>query len=118
MNIPKPQSDEHGILRFPKNKLIEWMAETKVDNSYNAIFIKASKEGWMEDYYQLLMLVGYSVSGAPIPSFYKEIAYELYSDNDISEQEATIRALQAELAELKALIGDFIKKTEHYVFTD
>lgn len=53
-------TDDHGVIRFKKNHLIDWMVEIL---NLNEI---ARHQHTQEDYDQLLQLVGYSVSGAPL----------------------------------------------------
>jgi hypothetical protein len=54
-------TDEHGTIRFKNNPIIEWILEQA--GGLNAV-AKRFERG--EDYDQLLQLIGYSVSGAPL----------------------------------------------------
>jgi hypothetical protein len=56
--------DERGILRFKENRLISLML-TAYDQ--NRLCARYGVESWFrDDYDQLLQLIGYSVSGAPL----------------------------------------------------
>jgi hypothetical protein len=55
-------TDEHGTIRFKNNPLVEWIL--KQAGGLNAVASRCPGKG--EDYDQLLQLIGYSVSGAPL----------------------------------------------------
>jgi len=54
--------DEHGIKRFVSNKIVDWLVD-QIPGGLNTIARKF-REDDSEDYEQLMMLIGYSLSGA------------------------------------------------------
>jgi hypothetical protein len=60
----QPFVDDNGIKRFLENKLVSVLVESYGHNNL-AVLVARSKES-RADYDQILQLIGYSVSGAPL----------------------------------------------------
>lgn len=54
--------DEHGVVRFVKNEIVEWLLDLR-PMALNEIAIKFAGEEYDDDRMQLAQLIGYSVSG-------------------------------------------------------
>lgn len=63
--IQPTEIDEHGVRRFKANALVRYMVDTWCDLNKLSI-VNQRGVGTKEDYDQLLQLIGYSVSGAPL----------------------------------------------------
>jgi predicted metal-dependent TIM-barrel fold hydrolase len=57
--------DDKGTIRFHKNKIVDKMLDFCTENGYslNEIFVDFDNENDVDDYVQLMQLIGYSVSG-------------------------------------------------------
>lgn len=85
------EKDEHGVLRFKRNKIVEHLAQGKL-NELTTMDFPA------EDWEQLAQLIGYSHSGSP--SYVRdEVWYAAQSiyDKGMTEQQARIQYLEKRL---------------------
>lgn len=84
------------VLRYTENKVISLMLDllNSQDIDLNRLYI-AGDSLPKEDWYQFNQLVGYSLSGAPIPDHITDIAYKMY------EEKKDENLARAEIAEEK-----------------
>lgn len=77
MSYPMQQivEDSHGVLRFEKNPIIDWLCTVKSDMNEIAIFVQ---ENNIEEKYwrQIAQLVGYSISGYGTLSYVDDESYD------------------------------------------
>lgn len=67
--------DNHGIMRFEKNPIIDWLCTAKSDMNEIAIFVQENNID--EKYWrQIAQLVGYSVSGYGTLSYVDDESYD------------------------------------------
>jgi hypothetical protein len=89
--IQPMEKDEHGVLRFKRNKIVDFLASGRL-NELAAMDFPA------EDWEQLAQLIGYSHSGSP--SYVRdEVWYAAQSiyDKGMTEQDARIEYLEKRL---------------------
>lgn len=88
--------DDHGTLRFKKNKIVDFLAEGKLNELAVMDF---SKEDWQ----QLAQLIGYSLGGYSVLSYVDDDNYNaaVKMSEGLSEDKARIAALEEELSNLR-----------------
>ena len=101
--IQKPIEDETGVWRFTENKLVSFLVDNYGLNELAKVRYKENIDA--EDWYQLMQLIGYSISGAPIPYDVKDIA-ESMMENKLSETEAKIKYYEELIFNLRKSLRD------------
>lgn len=97
--------DEHGTLRFKKNKIVEFLLEHG-GFDMNSI---ASMDFSNEDRQQFAQLIGYSLSGYGELSYVDDDAYSTAAEmkeSGLTEDKAKIKVLEEELAAIRKGLRD------------
>lgn len=104
MPIQPIQADEHGRVRFVKNRIVDMMLEEPGPWDMNTIYIEVVKRGFTEnEYFHFQQMIGYSVDGIPVPDDLAETEINSVRES-IDTYEARIVDLQAKLERMKALM--------------
>ncbi len=102
-------TDSAGTIRFTENKIIRYMVDECTDlNTLCAKFKDEDKEDWD----QLMQLIGYSVSGAPINHDILNIA-DVMVDEEIDERDAKIMYYEIIIDNLKEALREPVASLFH-----
>lgn len=97
--------DEHGVLRFRANKIVQLLFDSHPSYDMNTLCRMDFSD---EDRQQFAQLIGYSLNGyAELLSYVDDVAYSTAENmsRGMDERDATIAALQEKLDELRAAIN-------------
>lgn len=102
--------DEHGVLRFHPNKIVDWMLDAGREGlRFDLNTIACLPDVSREDYAQLMQLIGYSHSGfGGLSCATDEVynaAYNMYT-NGMTEEQARIADLTEKLTEVRRLVKE------------
>ena len=97
--IQPTEIDSAGTLRFKENKIVSKLLEhcSARGLSLNEIALSGFSK---DDHDQLMQLIGYSLSAAPISEKLYEIANEMH-ESDLDEKDAEIKVLREKIEEVK-----------------
>lgn len=87
------EKDDHGTLRFKRNKIVDFLAEGRLNEL-------AAMDFPQEDWEQLAQLIGYSLSGFGDLSYVKDATYnaaEAMAVKGVTEEQARIMDLERTL---------------------
>jgi len=92
-------NDKQGVLRFKPNKIVEFLAEGKLNELARMDFPQ-------EDWEQLAQLIGYSLAGYGSLSYVTDETYAtaeaMSKRKKLTEEQARINALEATLEQARA----------------
>ena len=97
--IQPTEIDSNGTIRFKENKIVSKLLEhcSARGLSLNEIALSGFSK---DDHDQLMQLIGYSLSAAPISEKLYEIANEMHFSK-LDEKDAEIKVLREKLEEVK-----------------
>jgi hypothetical protein len=103
------EKDEHGVLRFKPNTIVDFLAKDRLNEL-------AAMDFPREDWEQLAQLIGYSLSGFGDLSYVKDFTYntaEAMARQGMTEEQARItdleRTLEMVRAGLKGIIPELFR---------
>lgn len=95
--------DDEGVLRFKKNKIVEYLLDHGGISLNDLAFMDFDKD----DRQQFAQLIGYSLSGYGELSYVDDDAYDvaqIMAEQGISEDAAKIQYLEGELYALRTVL--------------
>jgi hypothetical protein len=98
--------DKHGTPRFKPNKIVEFLANNRLNEL-------ATMDFPQEDWEQLAQLIGYSLSGFGELSYVSDETYgaaAAMAEDGLTEEEARLDTLRTTLADLRASLREPIAK--------
>lgn len=98
--------DEHGVLRFKANKIVQHLLDTHPTCGMNELHRMDFSD---DDRQQFAQLIGYSLDGyGSLHSYVDDLAYAAAENmsRGMDRRDATIAALEGKLAELHAAINE------------